>query len=72
MADIQTLTTVALLQDRPELGLLRGQVGTVVAQLGSGVYEVEFSDEHGRTVATLSLSVDEVLALRGELGPRVA
>lgn len=72
MAEIPTLTTIALLQDRPEAGLLRGQVGTVVEQLGSDVYEVEFCDELGRTIAIVPLRADEVLELRGEIGPRVA
>jgi hypothetical protein len=44
MADIQLLSVVALLEDMPEKGLLRGQVGTVVEILAPGVFEVEFSD----------------------------
>jgi len=54
MADIEVLSVVALLQDLPEEGLVRGQVGAVVENSAPGVYEVEFSDgnrqglRHGR------------------------
>ena len=43
MADIEVLSVVALLQDLPEEGLVRGQVGTVVESWAPDVYEVEFS-----------------------------
>ena len=72
MSSVRTLSLIALLRDDPESGLLRGQVGTVVEQLSTGVYEVEFSDELGRAIATVPLRADEVLELRGEIGPRVA
>jgi hypothetical protein len=36
MANIEMLSVVALLEDLPEEGLVRGQVGTVVGKLGSG------------------------------------
>jgi hypothetical protein len=48
------LDVVALLSDVPARGLLRGQVGTVVELLDSA-YEVEFSDEEGKTYAELAL-----------------
>ena len=35
----RSLRTVALLEDLPRHGLVRGQVGTVVEQLSPGVYE---------------------------------
>ena len=56
---IKLLDTVALLEDLPERGLKRGEVGTVVELLAPDVYEVEFCDEEGQTYAEL--------ALRGEL-----
>jgi hypothetical protein len=49
----QLLDVVALLEDLPERGLRRGQVGTVVVQLAPGVFEVEFSDDSGRAYALL-------------------
>jgi hypothetical protein len=54
---------VALLADIPDRGLRRRQVGTVVEQLAADVYEVEFSDDQGRTYATLALSSDRFIVL---------
>ena len=56
------LDVVALLSDVPAHGLLRGQVGTVVALL-DGAYEVEFSDDEGETYAELALAPDQLLVL---------
>jgi hypothetical protein len=64
--DINTLGVVALLEDMPSRGLVRGQVGTVVEKLASGVFEVEFSDNNGRTYATLAAPADKLLVLRHE------
>jgi hypothetical protein len=62
-ATIQLLDVVALVHDRPNDGLVRGQVGTVVETLGPDVYEVEFSDDHGETYAMLPLAADELIIL---------
>ena len=56
------LDVIALLSDLPAHGLLRGQVGTVVEIL-NGAYEIEFSDDDGRTYAELALSSDEFMIL---------
>ena len=64
--DINTLSVVALLEDMPSRGLVRGQVGTVVEKLAPGVFEVEFSDNNGRTYATLAAPADKLLVLRHE------
>ncbi len=58
------LQTVALLEDMPEHGLTRGQVGTVVEDLAPDVYEVEFNDNDGRTYAMLALRADQLMELR--------
>ena len=58
------MEVVALTEDLPARGLSRGQVGTVVETLSDGVYEVEFSDEDGRTYATLALRKDQLMVLR--------
>ena len=60
---IQLLDVIALTQDVPERGLARGQVGTVVETLAPDVYEVEFSDDDGRTYASLALRADHLLVL---------
>lgn len=56
------LDVVALLVDVPSQGLLRGQVGTVV-ELLDGAYEVEFSDDEGKTYAELALAREQLLVL---------
>ena len=66
MPEIEMLSAVALLQDLPEHGLVRGQVGTVVEDLAPGVYEVEFCDDGGRTYAMASLKADQVMRLHHE------
>ena len=60
---IQLLDVVALTEDVPDRGLARGQVGTVVETLAPDVYEVEFSDDNGRTYASLALRADHLLVL---------
>lgn len=66
MAEIAMLSVVALLEDLPEEGLLRGQVGTVVEGLGPGVYEVEFNDDAGQTYASLALRSEQLMTLHHE------
>jgi transcriptional regulator with XRE-family HTH domain len=60
---IHLLDVVALNADLPEQGLLRGQVGTVVEELAPGVFEVEFSDDEGRTYATAALRAEQLIIL---------
>lgn len=60
---IETLDVVALLADRPDRDLVRGQVGTIVERLRADVFEVEFSDDQGRTYASLALRADELIIL---------
>jgi Domain of unknown function (DUF4926) len=64
--DLKTLNVVALLEDMPSRGLVRGQVGTVVEKLAPGVFEVEFSDNNGRTYATVAAPAEKLLVLRHE------
>jgi hypothetical protein len=66
MAELELLSVVALLADLPEHGLIRGQVGTVVERLAPGVYEVEFSDDAGRTYASLAVRGEQLLVLHHE------
>lgn len=61
--EICVLDVVALTEDIPDRGLLRGQVGTVVESLGPGVFEVEFVDNDGRTYAMLPLKSHQLLVL---------
>ena len=66
MRELELLSVVALLEDSKDHKLLRGQVGTIIERLASGVYEVEFSDDEGRTYASLALRADQLLQLRHE------
>ncbi len=54
---------VALLENVPEHSLIRGQVGTVVENLAPGVFEIEFSDNEGRTYASAALKSSNLLVL---------
>ena len=60
---INLLDVVALAEDLPDRGLLRGQVGTVVEQLAPEVFEVEFSDDQGRAYATAALRAGQLIIL---------
>ncbi len=68
---IRLLDVVALTEELPERDLSRGQVGTVVETLAPDVFEVEFSDNDGRTYATLALRADQLMVLRYEPVPVV-
>ncbi len=63
MDKIKTLDVVALLDSLPERGLERGMSGTVVEAFEDDFYEVEFSDERGRTFALVVLAADQLLKL---------
>ena len=64
---IKLFDVVALTADLPELGLLRGQVGTVVDVLAGGeAFEVEFSDREGRTFESLGLRTEQIMVLHYE------
>jgi len=63
MTKPKLLDVVALIIDLPEQKLSRGQVGTVVESLGPDVFEIEFSDDEGRTYASLALKADQLLVL---------
>ncbi len=51
---IRVLDVIALTEDLPDEGLLRGHVGTVVEILADA-FEVEFSDDKGHSYAQLAL-----------------
>lgn len=60
---INILDVVALTKELPDQGLYRGQVGTVVQDLAPDVFEFEFSDDDGRTFATLGLRAGQLMVL---------
>jgi hypothetical protein len=60
------LDVVVLLVDKPEEKLVIGQVGTVIELLAPDVYEVEFLDSRGRTIALAELKREDLLLLQHE------
>ena len=64
---MKLLDTVALTEDLLERGLARGQVGTIVETLAEGIFEVEFSDDEGRTYALLELPAEKLMVLHHDL-----
>ena len=63
MSEIEMHAVGVLVADLPEEGLVRGQVGTVVANWAPGVYEVEFCDGDGRTYAMVALKDEQLMLL---------
>lgn len=59
----QLLDVVALTDDLPERGLVRGQVGTIVELLAPDVFEIEFCDNEGRTYALLAAKAPQLMVL---------
>ncbi|HEY4114146.1 MAG TPA: DUF4926 domain-containing protein [Rhizomicrobium sp.] len=57
------LDVVALLVDRPENELARGQVGTVVEKLDERHVLVEFSDDQGRAYALVPCAASDLMVL---------
>jgi hypothetical protein len=60
---INELDLVVLLQDLPQRGLPRGQVGRVIQEMGQGMFEVEFSDNDGLAFAYLPLHERQIMRL---------
>ena len=58
---INEIDIVALTQDLPELGLNKGETGTVVDKSESGVFLVEFSNENGEMIAVESLKIEQIV-----------
>lgn len=60
---IKMLDVVALVENLPEPGLYRGQVGTVVDEYDAEFVEVEFSDLQNRTYALEALGKSQLMIL---------
>jgi hypothetical protein len=60
---IKLLDVVALTENVPDKGLVRGQVGTVVEVYAPDAFEVEFCDDDGRTYALLPLRAKQLMLL---------
>ncbi len=66
MADLELLSVVALTENLPAKGLLRGQMGTIVEKLAPGIYEVEFRDDAGKTCAMVPVAAALLMQLHHE------
>jgi hypothetical protein len=63
---IKVLDVVALLIEKPDKNLLRGQIGTVIEKYSETDYEIEFCDNSGKTIAFLTLDTDQIMLLHFE------
>jgi hypothetical protein len=61
------LDVVALTRDIPEKKLVKGLVGTIVEQLDENVFEVEFVNTKGETIALESIRSADLFLLHFEL-----
>jgi hypothetical protein len=66
---VKPLDVVALLDDRPEAGLIEGQVGTVVERLDDTTVLVEFADDSGVAYAITPVPDSRLLVLAFEPEP---
>ncbi len=59
---LSTYDVVVLANSIPEEGLIKGMIGTVIDVHSSlaVAYEVEFCDQHGRTIASLALAPEQL------------
>jgi len=62
-AEISMYDVVAILTDLPQQGLVKGQVGTVVMELGPGHVEVEFVDVSGKTYGLEAIPIQHLMRL---------
>jgi hypothetical protein len=63
---LNLLDAVALLSDQSDLGLVQGQVGTVVELLDDDFVLVEFCDRDGTTFSMPTLPISSLLRLSYE------
>ncbi|MCW3125670.1 MAG: hypothetical protein JWO03_1328 [Bacteroidetes bacterium] len=66
-SNLKILDVVALLRDIPEQNLVKGQVGTIVEIWDAGVFEVEFSNTNGETLALAQINEKDLLLLHYQL-----
>jgi hypothetical protein len=65
--DLKVLDIVALLRDIPEKKLVKGQVGTIVEKWDTKVFEVEFCNTKGETLALAQIDEKDLLLLHYQL-----
>jgi len=60
---MKLLDVVVLTKDLPDLGLCKGQVGTVVEVYQQSDFEIEFVDLQGKTYALETLNASELMQI---------
>jgi Domain of unknown function (DUF4926) len=65
--DLKLFDTVAILKDLPQRKVVFGQVGTIVEELAKGVFEVEFADKNGETIAEFAVKSEDLMLLHYEM-----
>jgi hypothetical protein len=64
---LKLLDTVAILKDLPEKKVVFGQVGTIVERLTEDVFEVDFADKFGETIAEFAVKKEDLMLLHYEM-----
>jgi len=65
--NIKILDVVALLKEVPDKRLQKGQVGTIVEKWDTKVFEVEFCNTKGETLALAQIDEKDLLLLHYQL-----
>jgi len=60
---MRLLDVVALTENLPDLGLHKGQVGTIIEVYEPTVFEVEFVDLKGKTYAVETLDASQLIQI---------
>jgi hypothetical protein len=60
---MELLDIVVLLKAVPEKRLNKGQVGAIVEKWAEDVYEVEFADKEGKTIAFMAAKENELMRI---------
>lgn len=63
MPEIPLFAEIALTENVPAAGLVRGQVGAVVERLARDAYEVEFTGGDGQAYAIVALKTPQLMRL---------
>ncbi len=64
MNEIKLYSEIVLMNDKPNVGLLKGDVGVVIEIYNNHAgFEVEFMTKEGRTVAVQTLDSSEIRAI---------
>ncbi len=69
---MKMLDVVAITQNLPDLGLYKGQVGTIIEVYEPTVFEVEFVDLNGKTYAVETLHTNQLMQLHYSPLPQTA